>query len=509
MSGFGASPPQTLAMPNIQTYDDDDILMDYEDDFQASAPAPAPTNGNADAMMVDMEPSTAAVTTATSSEEDVMVPERVHLRGVDNLSTGQVKAYVAEHCSTPVVRIEWIDDTSLNLVYESPGVAISVLNALTANAAELELPLLELRAARPFSQSVDSRLLARISRPSDRKERGARERSRYYLFHPEEDKAERFERERKERRPRQDRSRDGSRGDYSRRHYDSREDAARRRNDEYAEDMYDDAGPRKRSRPASRVRSYSPEYRRRSRSPRRAPSRDHRRSRSPVRSRTRGERGAYEKEPVELFPSRQRADRSRSRQRPPKELFPERVQGGGGSGRELFPERTIHGGTTKELFPDKSHGFVSTAAMDQYQPTAPLHPSTNASRELFPTHSTRAPVKELFPSRPSATELFPTRAQGHNNQYSRLDDGFHQQHTQKPKSLADRITMPPKSLAERISLPNNANSYAAGASSGSPSPSDDLFAQKMMSAKGEGLVSDEYGGSGRRRRGRKKADEFM
>jgi hypothetical protein len=42
--------------------------------------------------------------------------------------------------------------------------------------------------------------------------------------------------------------------------------------------------------------------------------------------------------------------------------------------------------------------------------------------------------------------------------------------------------------------------------------SDDLFARKMMSAKGQGLVSDKilgFGGDGGRRRGRTKADEFM
>jgi len=422
---------------------------------------------------------------------------------LSQLSTGQVKAYVAEHCPTPVVRIEWIDDTSLNLVYETPAVAISVLNALTTDAADQALPLLELRTARPFSQSLDSRLMARISRPTDRKERGARERSRYYLFHPEEDRAERFQRERKERRSRQDGSRDGSRGDYSRRHYDSREDAARRRNDEYAEDMYDDAGPKMRSRP-SRTRSYSPDYRRRSRSPRGTAPRDRRRSRSPVRSRTRCERGTH-KEPVEFFPQRRRAERSPSRQRP-KELFPERVQGGGGSGRELFPERT-RGGSTKELFPEKTQGFISNAAMDQYQSAPQSPPGTTAPRELFPSRTTRAPVKELFPSRGvAATELFPERVQGHD-EFSRHDDLF----PQKSNSLADRITIPPKSLAERISIHTNNHS-----STNSPSPimpygaSDDLFAQKMMSAKGEGLVHDGYrSGGGRRRRGRKKADEFM
>jgi hypothetical protein len=58
--------------------------------------------------------------------------------------------------------------------------------------------------------------------------------------------------------------------------------------------------------------------------------------------------------------------------------------------------------------------------------------------------------------------------------------------------------MPPKSLAERINLPQ-----PVGAS-------DDLFAQKMANAKGEGLYSDGLRAGARRRgRGRKKADEFM
>jgi len=84
-----------MAMPNIQNYDDDDILMDYEDDFPASAPAPV--NGNVDAMMVDIEPSTVAATAAPIPGDDDMVPERVHLRGVDN-----VRAY---SFSSPVPRL--------------------------------------------------------------------------------------------------------------------------------------------------------------------------------------------------------------------------------------------------------------------------------------------------------------------------------------------------------------------------------------------------------------------
>jgi hypothetical protein len=340
-----------------------------------------------------------------------------------------------------VQRLDWIDDTSLNLVYESPAVARAALAALSVEAAAEELPLLYLRPTKPFSQSPDSRLCARIAKPTDRKEPGARERSRYYLFHPEEDRGE----QRRDRRPRS-RNTGGSRerGDYSRRYYDSREDGARRRNDEYAEDMYDDAGPTRKKR-RSRSRSRSP--RRRSRSPpprrRRSPpaqfpdsSSSRRRSRSPRPRRNRG---------VELFPDHS-SSRSTSQ---PKDLFPEKVAG------------------AKELFPSPPR---SSAAMDAY-PTHPTpHPPPPAqTRELFPSSTNSR-------SNPFATKI-------------QLD---------KPKSLAERITMPPKSLAERINLPQ-----PVGAS-------DDLFAQKMANAKGEGLYSDGLRAGGRRRgRGRKKADEFM
>lgn len=367
-----------------------------------------------------------------------------------------------------MVRLDWIDDTSLNAVYETPALAMAALAALSLPESPEELPLLQLRPTKSFSQSPDSRLSARISKPSDRKEPGARERSRYYLFHPEEDRAEKFERERRERRsrPRNDRSREPERerGDYSRRYYDSREDGARRRNDEYTEDMYDDAPKLQRSR--SRSRSRSPDRhnsRRYSRSPpsrRSRPELFHRRrSRSPRRD-------------VELFPAKR--SRSLSQHGPPKELFPERTRG-------------------------------SSAAMDNVRP-APTQPPP---RELFPTRAPAATERELFPervvvqdlfaSRPSK-ELFPQRT--HSSALS------HTTTQQKPRSLAERIKIPPKSLAERISLPASSTP-----SSSSPSPimqpGDDLFAHKMMSSKGEGLMSDNMIGGGRRRRGRKKADEFM
>ncbi|BFZ56896.1 hypothetical protein PYCC9005_003946 [Savitreella phatthalungensis] len=167
----------------------------------------------------------------------------LHLRGVDELSTKQVLAYVTHWTSTvprqaeqiktdeskpeadtdladaPLVsrldveptsdetpglkarpRVEWIDDTSLNLVYYTPEEARQAFTLLAGETYSEEARLLEQAtsgvsiAARPLqSNSVDgdtvrdSRLAIRFATTSDVKTAGAKDRSRYYLFHPEAD----------------------------------------------------------------------------------------------------------------------------------------------------------------------------------------------------------------------------------------------------------------------------------------------------------------------------------
>ncbi|KAI5820274.1 hypothetical protein BZA77DRAFT_302010 [Pyronema omphalodes] len=448
-----------MAMPNNHLIDDDDIIMDYDDDVPALLETAPMAN---DTMMLD---STTVTTSAPTADDELFVPERIHIRGVDNLSTAQVEAYIAEHFSEKMERLEWIDDTSLNIVYENPALARAALAALSVEDAA-NIPQLELREAKPFSQSPDSHLLVRISKPSDRKERGARERSRYYLFHPEEDRGEaRERRDRNRRRPRRSVSRDnrdvrdGGDGDYSRRYYDSREDGARRRQDHYADDMYDDA-PKSTTR--TRSRSRSPVRQRRYPRSRSPPRRSQLDSNSRRRSRS----------PIELFPSKC----IRPSERPSKELFPRKSYSSTAAmDKEPYPisTPTAPASSETELFPGKPQ--TSSAVMDQMgisiRSTAPTQ-----ERQPFPSKE-----RELFPER-QQKELFPP----------------------KPRSLAERISLPPRSLAERISLPDSENSNTP-----SP-PSNDLFARKMMSAKGEGLMSDGMlGGGGKRKRGRKKADEFM
>lgn len=242
------------------------------------------------------------------------------------MNTKAILAYAVEHYPEhKSERVEWIDDTSCNLLYATPAIARAALLSLTAS--ESTFPPLALRPTKPSSASPDSHLQARIATPTDVKAPGARERSRYYLFHPEEEPT------------------------YERRAYNNRENDSRRRNDrenKYTEDMYDDDSSAR-----ERQRSRSPRERRRSRSP------IERRtwSRSPPRRRSRS-RSAPRNRGKELFPSRAKGAVMDSYPAPAvesrggkKELFPAST-----GPKELFPAQ-------KELFPQK---VVGRAMMDTF-----------------------------------------------------------------------------------------------------------------------------------------------
>lgn len=139
-------------------------------------------------------------------------------------------------------------------------------------------------------------------------QKGARERSRYYLFHPEEDRVEQHDKIRRER-EQERRERRREQGDYRQRDYDDR-------------------------------------YRRDSR------ERDDDRRRS--RSRYDGEDDRRrERETFELFPnggtSDRRGERRRSRSRSPVELFPGQEKN---AAVELFPGETKN--ASVELFPEEA-----------------------------------------------------------------------------------------------------------------------------------------------------------
>src|ERR1700730_16262023 len=87
----------------------------------------------------------------TQTDPEDVRPEAVHIRGVDNLSTEDVTLYVTQLFQEEDFKIEWIDDTSLNVVYSSAEIAISAIQALSLNDIE-SFPPMTLRPAKTVTE---------------------------------------------------------------------------------------------------------------------------------------------------------------------------------------------------------------------------------------------------------------------------------------------------------------------------------------------------------------------
>lgn len=186
-----------------------------------------------------------------NNDATTIVPNKIHIRGVDSLHTDDIKAYVKSHFGD-VDKIEWIDDTSANLVFSSEPTAreaIAALSAVEITDASA-LPVGEAVPAKPLADKPETTLTVRFAVVSDRKERGAALRSRYYLLHPEHDPEEK--RRRREERPRY-RNRDSDQRSYRRRDDDDQ--------DAFDASMYDDAPRRRSTSRDNRRNSYSRENR--------------------------------------------------------------------------------------------------------------------------------------------------------------------------------------------------------------------------------------------------------
>jgi len=167
-------------------------------------------------------------------------PNKVHMRGLDNLTTKDIKEFAAEYFdSYKPLHIEWIDDYSANIVYETPDIALDALTAFAAvEVANVpQIPALQAIPAKAFPLHPQTRLEVRIAVLGDRKQAGARERSRFYLLNPEYDPAERRKRAGYQG-GRKYRDRDD--GGYRSQRYDDREQQKRERNTEFDASLYDD-----------------------------------------------------------------------------------------------------------------------------------------------------------------------------------------------------------------------------------------------------------------------------
>lgn len=297
----------------------------------------------------------------------------MHIRGVDDLTTKDIKDFSTEHYpSHDPTRVEWIDDTSANIVYDDAATAGEALESfiLPSDGSEnSSFSALHLRRAKMLPNHPELDLQVRTALVTDQKRPRAYETSRFYLMHPEHDPRE--QRRREERR---------SNGDYQRRGYSHEEHRRRRRRDHeegFDASMYDD-------KPASGGRDSTDLFFEEHHNESHRPSQPHRDSYRPARDRS-------------ASPNRQGTrDNGRKRQRTPppsyrsrdpnpfpsenqgKELFPSKSSPGGEAdknGQELFSNKMLAVGLKKELFPTKvnnTNHHRRTDAFDAADETADL-----------------------------------------------------------------------------------------------------------------------------------------
>ena len=305
-----------------------------------------------------------------------VVLNKIHLCGVDDLTTSDILNYVESYQPSidPRPRIEWIDDTSANIVLNDAEVAEIVLSILSEDVSS-HLSHFQLRNAKTFLAHPESNLQLRIAVSTDRKRPRAYEASRFYMMHPEHDPRERRCSERRSSYPRATR-------------YSDQENRRRRRNDErqgLSASMYDDTASTGDSQRNS-ISSYSStasHSRRDSRHvdrgvPRRRRDRSaspsQRDARSNYRSRDLTPPPRYRRRDPNPFPAANSG----------KELFPvktspsfsQRVAMSSCSvqGKELLVNKSVAANIKKELFPLKSgiNGHRRSLAFDAADETADL-----------------------------------------------------------------------------------------------------------------------------------------
>ncbi|KAK2052842.1 hypothetical protein LY76DRAFT_598308 [Colletotrichum caudatum] len=168
--------------------------MDWDIDMDDIAEGFAPPNVTISDSTNTRESGTApSTTTERDPESSILVLNKVHIRGLETLTTDDIKTYVKDHYGS-INRVEWIDDESANLVFGSESSAQDALKALSAVeiADVTQLPINETIPAKAVASKPDVNLQVRFAVISDKKAPGAAQRSRFYLFHPEFDPEERM-----------------------------------------------------------------------------------------------------------------------------------------------------------------------------------------------------------------------------------------------------------------------------------------------------------------------------
>ncbi|KAK3936535.1 hypothetical protein QBC46DRAFT_26434 [Diplogelasinospora grovesii] len=385
-----------------------------------------------------------------SAEEKTVVPNKLHIRGLDTFTPEDVKSFVSAHYGTDTfVKIEWIDDSSANIVFRTDSTTQEALVALAAVpiADPTQLPPLEAIPAKGFEAKPDSILSIRFAVQSDRKVVGAAARSRFYLLHPEYDPEERRRRGEFHSKDRRYRDREDRRGGRDR---DGRERRGGRR--------YDDR------------------YRR---------------------DDSRGRRSSPEEEPfdVNLYgddpdtvakratirrPRRRNSEGSidstgeYTRKNSEKELFPDRRSRNGGVSRDRSrsPIRDRDGDAEMDLDEEARNG------------AALRHREKGRSRSLKERIS-KPDNKDLFPTKgeSKSKELFPTKVSSGTGGRAKMDQ------------VDDNTVLASAKLAERITAPRTASDSSAFNIRGAANKrgSDQGIAIKGTAATVKELFPDKFG----------------
>lgn len=350
-------------------------------------------------------------------ESSTLVPTKVHIRGVDALHTDDIRAYVKNHYG-PVDKVEWIDDTSANLVFASESSARDALVALSAIpiADPTALGIGETLAARPVGDNTS--LHVRFALQSDKKQSGAAQRSRYYLLHPEHDPEER------RRRQQEGRSR------YRERDGDYRRGSGRGRRDSddavpFDASMYDDAPASARRRNRSESESHPRSYARENRGKELFAGRESGRNRSasPLR----------DADGDEMIDGSASSSRNRTKARSIKG----RLSSSNNSARELFPTKASagRGGQLDQL--EQAIGSARLKEEDRPKIVAVPDAPAGGAFNIRGMAAQRGGDNGGFAIKgaASAKELFPGKLGGSNNVGKELFDGSRSKPRQRAEDL--------------------------------------------------------------------------
>lgn len=108
--------------------------------------------------------------TTGAAPPDNLMMNKVFIQGLDNMSTGNVKDFVALYYPAHTFeKLEWINDSSLNIVFADNTIARDALSAFTTDIGR-NVPYWQLRESKRSESHPLARLEVRIAAETDRKE---------------------------------------------------------------------------------------------------------------------------------------------------------------------------------------------------------------------------------------------------------------------------------------------------------------------------------------------------